>query len=70
MSKVYTDFDAKLHTYGQALREYDLAMAAWKDAGYPKGRLERDVDNASKWLDRLRGPMDTALRKLAVTVAE
>lgn len=69
MSKVYTDFDAKLMIYGKAIQDYDRAYAAWKDAGFPEGRLSREVDSAGKWLDKLRGPMDTALRKLAVDVA-
>jgi len=66
MAKVCENFEAKLIEYGVAVKEYDAAHDAFR-----KNRSvlnERRVDAAGRQLDRLRGPMYTALGRLARAV--
>jgi len=73
--KVVTDFEAKLLIWGNALREYDEADAVCRrhPGGWPDRSNCRDVrrlDAAGKRLDKLRGPMHTALDRYARYVSK
>ncbi len=64
--KTVVDFQTKLVEYGLALREYNAARAVYLKT--LKVADEKRVDLAAKELDRLRGPMHTALDRLAQQV--
>ena len=68
MSKVCENFEVKLIEYAAALREYNALHAEFHRRQYPSNIGNR-LTAASKRLDRLRGPMHTALDRLALDVA-
>jgi hypothetical protein len=68
MSKVCENFEAKLIEYAAALREYNALHAEFHKRQYPSNVGNRLIA-AGKRLDRLRGPMHTALDRLALDVA-
>ncbi len=67
MTKVYENFELKLMAWGQALRDYDQAHKAMRASGWGKRECDR-LDAIGRRLDKLRGPMHTALDRLAKEV--
>jgi hypothetical protein len=70
MSKVCENFESKLVEWAEALREYDQAYAVF-NTEWPKSREKQVMGRltaAAKRLDKLRGPMHTALDRLAKEV--
>ena len=70
MSKVCENFELKLVEWAEALREYDQAYAVF-NTEWPKSwekQVMGRLTAAAKRLDKLRGPMHTALDRLAKEV--
>ena len=64
--RIQKNYDEKLAAYGAALVELDEADAACRAAegGWPSRANDKRIkrlERASKALDKLRGPMETAL---------
>ena len=68
MSKACESFEVKLVEWAAALRECEDARKRFLDSAYGK-REEMLLDAASRRLDKLRGPMETALNRLALDIA-
>jgi hypothetical protein len=67
MSKVCENFELKLVEWAAALRDYDAAHKAMRASGWAQRECDR-LDAIGRRLDRLRGPMHTALDRLAKEV--
>jgi hypothetical protein len=67
MSKVCENFESKLIEYAAVLRDREQAEALYRASGYG-AQEERRLNEVCRRLDKLRGPMHTALDRLALNI--
>lgn len=63
--KNIVNFETKLIEYGIILREYDEVEALCKEAGWTNNALNNRLTEVSRRLDRVTGPLNTLMKKLA-----
>jgi len=64
MSKTAENFESKLVEWGLLLCAYETAMTEAKLKNWSKAN-ERELERIGKQMDKLRGPLMTALNKYA-----
>ena len=63
--KTAIDFETKLIEYGTILREYDEVEALCRADGWNNRRLIARLDEIARSIDRVAGPLNTVMRRLA-----
>ena len=64
------DLHNKMLRFGQATIDYDAVYDAWKAGGFEDTKQEANVDRLSNNIDKLRGPLMTAVTNASVKMAK
>lgn len=62
-------FESKLVEYGVLLREYDEVEALCKASSWNDRKLNDRLDEIARSIDKVFGPLNTLMRKLAKEIA-